>query len=361
MAQYTRRTVLGSAVIGLAGVAGCSSGGVGPGADTEGSTDTVVQSSFFVFGDVAAQVTGDTARAETLVPVGQHGHGWEPGPRIRQEIEAADVFVYGMDGFQPWADDVSRDLREDGADVVSVAAVEGVDLLERDHDDGHDAEDDGDHEGGQNEDHEGGHDDHDGVHEEDDTDHHDDVRDGHDHGSGVDPHFWLDPLRVKTAVSNVEEALASVDEANAERYAENASAYQERLDSLHESFASTLSDAAGAVVLVAGHDAFQYLEDAYGVKFVSLTGVSPDDRPTPRDIERAQEVVDEHDLRYVCADPLESQRAAEELVAETNAEAVLPLTSIPGRRESWADDGWGYVDVMEAVNLATLEQVVADR
>lgn len=93
----------------------------------------------------------------------------------------------------------------------------------------------------------------------------------------------------------------------------------------------------------------------------ALTDVSPDDRPTPRDIERAQTVVETHGLRYVCADPLESQQAAEQLVAETDAEAVLPLTAIPGLTEEWAANDWGYVDVMEQVNLPTLARALDAR
>jgi zinc transport system substrate-binding protein len=112
------------------------------------------------------------------------------------------------------------------------------------------------------------------------------------------------------------------------------------------------------VVLVAGHNSFRYFGDRYGVTVESLTDASPDDRPTTRDVERARAVVADHGLRYVCADPLESQRAAEQLVAETDAEAVLPLTAMPGLTPEWDTEGWGYVDVVENVNLPTLERAL---
>ncbi|EMA42266.1 metal ABC transporter solute-binding protein, Zn/Mn family, partial [Halococcus hamelinensis] len=100
--------------------------------------------------------------------------------------------------------------------------------------------------------------------------------------------------------------------------------------------------------------AYQYLAERYGFEAETLTELSPDDQPTPRDIERAQEIVGEHDLEYVLADPLESQKAANQLVAETDAKEVLPLTAIPGQTQEWVDRGWGYVDIMEQVNLPTL-------
>lgn len=328
MPPYTRRRVIqaGIGVTAIGSLAGCLTSG----ADSDGASGDELesQSSFFVFGDFAKQVAGDTATAETLVPIGQHGHGWEPGTQIQGTVLDSDVFVYGIEGFQPWADDLVTSLRDDDAEVEIVAAGTGIDLIE-------------------------GGDDH---HDDDDHDDHDDGH-NHDH-SGEDPHFWLDPVRAKRAVGNIRGGFVDVDENNAEAYAENAEAYRSRLDELHESFESTLDDASNDVVLVAGHDAFGYLAHRYGFEVETLTGFSPDDQPTPEDIERAQDIIAEHDLQYVCADPLESQRAANQLVEETEATEVLPLTPIPGQTQEWADGNWGYVDVMENVNLETLKQAL---
>ena len=168
----------------------------------------------------------------------------------------------------------------------------------------------------------------------------------------------MDPLRMKDAVGTVERALTDVDGENADSYADNAQAYRDRLDDLHARMDSMVADASTETVLVAGHDSFSYVGDRYGVTVRALTGLSPDDQPTTRDIQQAREIVAEHDLQYICADPLESQQAAEQLVAETDAEAVLPLTAMPGLTETWASNDWGYVEVMENVNLPTLERAL---
>jgi zinc transport system substrate-binding protein len=320
-----------------------------------------------------------------LTPVGQHGHGWEPGPRVRESIHEADLLVHGMAGFQPWVDRILPDLAADGSDVVTVDASAELDPLDAgdDHghgsheDDGHDddhAEDDhADGDGHDDDDHaesDAGHeDDHadgdghdDDDHAESDAGHEDDHAegDGHDddHAGAVDPHFWMDPLRVVTAVDTVRGGLADVDAAGADAYAANAERLQARLTDLHERTESVVADGSTDVVLVAGHNSFRYFGERYGVTVESLTDVSPDDRPTTRDIERARALVDEHGLRYVCADPLESRRAAEQLVAETDAEAVLPLTAMPGLTREWDAEGWGYVEVVENVNLPTIERAL---
>ncbi|WP_152041013.1 metal ABC transporter solute-binding protein, Zn/Mn family [Salinigranum salinum] len=374
--RLTRRRLLtataGAASIGT--VAGCT-GAASSSQSTEPDAP-VARASFFVFGDVVDAVAGDVASAELLVPVGQHGHGWEPGPSVREAIDDADLFVHGMEGFQPWADRILSDLAADGSAVTTVDVSAGLDLLAAgggDHHDGaeEDHQEDADYHDGAEEGHQEDADHHDqtGEDHQEDADHHDQTGEDHQedadhhdedhrHAGSTDPHFWMDPIRVGEAAENVRRGLAAVDPANADAYATNADAFRRDLDALDDRIRSVVAGGSTDVVLVAGHDSFGYLGDRYGVQVVSLTSTSPDDRPTPRDIERAREIVVEHGLRYVCADPLESQRAAEQLVAETDAEAVLPLTAMPGLTEEWASKGWGYVDIVENVNLPTLERVL---
>ena len=349
--RLTRRRLVSTVAgtVGLGAVAGCAGG-----ADGTQRTETersVAQSSFFVFGDLTADVAGDAAAAELLVPVGQHGHGWEPGPRVREAISAADLFVHGMAGFQPWVDRIVPDLGADGSDVLAVDASAGVELLDAGADHEHDSHADGEHT--------------DDSHDEDDEDAHEEEEhtEGHDeegHAGAVDPHFWMDPLRLVTAVDTVRKRLVDVDPGNADEYTANADDVQERLEELHGRIEAVVAEGSTDLILVAGHNSFRYFGERYGVTVEALTDVAPDDRTTTRDIERARQLVDEHGLRYVCADPLESQRAAEQLVAETDAEAVLPLTAMPGLTRAWDDEGWGYVDIVENVNLPTLERALGE-
>lgn len=345
-----RLLTLAAGTVGTGMLAGCLGDGTASGSEPD---TTTARASFFVFGDLTGQVAGETAAADLLVPVGQHGHGWEPGPSVRENIRDADLFVHGMTGFQPWVDDIRTDLEADDPDVTTVDVSAGIDLLaagsdHRNHDGEH-TEEDHDEERTE-EDHHEEHtkEDHDEEHTEGD----------HDHGSGMDPHFWMDPLRVKQATSTVRRALVDVDADSTDAYTANAEAFRSELDDLHERIEGVVADASKDIVLVAGHNSLQYFGDRYGVTVEALTNVSPDDRPTPRDIERAQEVIEAHNLRYICADPLEPQQAAAQLVEETDAEAVLPLTAMPGLTDEWGSEGWGYVEVMANVNLPTLERAL---
>lgn len=354
MCGSTRRLFLGSVVAGgLGAFAGCVGGGAGD--VVTGGTDGSVEASFFVAADFASNVAGDAASVETLVPFGQHGHGWEPGPEVQRRVFDADVFVYVGEGFQPWADRLVRNLRGDEAETHVVEAWHGVDLL--DAPGGHDGHEEGSHED-EHHDEDGTHDEHDqdGTHDEDGSDH-EAADDDHAHG-GEDPHFWLDPTRAARSVETIANGFTDADSANESTYAENASAYAERLATLDETFASRLEGRTTDAVLVAGHNSVQYLGERYGFHVEALTGISPDAEPTPKDVQRAQSIVAEHDVEYVLAPVFESDRAANLLVEETDATDVLPITALPGVTGEWHERNWGYVQVMEEVNLPTLERAL---
>ena len=336
---HTRRqllsTVGGAAAIGA--LAGCADGTNG--ATTENGA--TVQASFFIFGDLAGVVAGDAATTATLVPIGQHGHGWEPGPGVRQDIRDAELLFHNMAGFQPWLDTIASELDADDAETTTVDVSADVDLLAAGggHDDHRVRNDDGDHEAESN---------------DDEQEEHNDV-DSRD-PTGMDPHFWMDPRRVVTAVDTMQAAFADADAVDSD--GNNATTLREQLDSLHAEIESVVAAGRKDALLIAGHNSFSYFADRYGVEVISLTGVGPADQPSPRDIQRAQTAIETHGIDYICADPLESQQAAEQLVADTDAAEVLPLTAMPGLTDRWADNDWGYLDIMKSVNLPTLERAL---
>ena len=336
-----RRDVLrmGAGSIGL-GLAGCLDS-VGSTVD-EGSDVPTTRTSFFVLYDIANQIAGDAASVESIVPFGQHGHGWEPSSSVVRDVLTSDAFIYVGPGFQPWADDIVTTIESDAPEVTVVVARHGIDLL--------DASDGANHDEEHNE---VGHDEE--EHHEDEG--HEDEGDDHDYGNS-DPHFWLDPNRTKHAVENVRDGLIKTDPDSEDEYRTVATEYVDELDALDERFQTELDDTERDVVLVAGHNAFGYLAKRYGFEVHALTGVEPDAEPSARAIREAQDAIKEHDIRHVLAPALESKKAAEQLVAETDAEAVLPITAIAGLTDEWQFNGWGYLDVMEQVNLSSLKMAL---
>lgn len=286
-------------------VAGCL-GGSSPRRD---DSVTSVVTTFFAFYDLARHVACDRATVESLVPLSEQSHGWEPTADVQRTATNATVFVYVGPDVQGWADDVVTNLRTDNPDVVIVNASQGIDLLP--------------------------------ATETDST------------TSETDPHFWLDPTKFSTAVRTVQHGMEEADPDNAGVYRECADEYVDRLDELDRTIVNALDTRRKDLVVVAGHNAYRYLADRYEFDVFSPIGVSPDASPSPRAIQRVQEVVGDNDLDYILTPALESDRLARELAAETDVE-VLPITPVAGQTDEWMEADWGYLEQMESVNLASL-------
>jgi zinc transport system substrate-binding protein len=298
--QSRRRFLLGAGGAALGGLAGClgaEESGDPAAATDESTSGTTAEASFFVVSDFASAVAGDVLSVGNLVPFGQHGHGWEPGPTIQRRVFDSDAFLYVGEGFQPWADRIRRNLRDGGSDVTVVEAWAGVDLLAADgehgdhdethEDDHHDETHEDDHHDGETESHDQQEtDSHDEDHHDDHESGSEDGHDGHDHGA-VDPHFWLDPARAKQAVGNIERGLADVAPDQQATLAANADALRNDLDALDATYRERLSDRTRDTILVAGHNSYRYLGARYDFHVEALTGLAPDAAPTPQDVRRA--------------------------------------------------------------------------
>ncbi|WP_458206827.1 metal ABC transporter substrate-binding protein [Haladaptatus sp. NG-SE-30] len=348
MTKLARRHAIkiGAAMFASGTVGGCLGSSTGKNAD--GST--TIRTSFFVLTDFVRNVERDAKTVESLVPIGQHGHGWEPSARVQRDALESDALVYMGEGFQPWADKMVKNVREERPEITIVEARHGIDFLPAPGHVGGGADEH--HEGGEN--HGEGNEHSGGNHgDETDTDHEKDEG-GHDHEAS-DPHFWLDPQRAKQAVSTIEDDLSGTDGVSDDAIAENAANYRNRLDELDATFESELESRNRDAVLVAGHNAFQYLGARYGFEIHALTGLAPDASPSPKDVQRAQNIIEEHDIEHVLAPVFESDRAATQLVAETDAKDHLPITPIPGVTKEWNRKDWGYVEIMERVNRPSLK------
>ena len=298
----------GALTVGLAGCFGDGPNGV----------DADVAASMPAVWDFSRQVAGEHLEVTDLVPLGEHGHDYDPDPGIVQEIESADAFVYLRD-FASWQDDAADSLEDDG-DTVVIEATEGIEFFDSP------AEDD-------------------------------------------DEHFWMDPIECKTGVDNIADGLAELDPDNAEEYEANAESFKDELDELDAEFQDILEradeDPEDLHVVVGTHDSFQWWNRRYGFNIHSPIGTSPDDEASAEDRNEVEELMDEHDIEYVLYDVGEPARLAESLAEDTGAE-ILPLspveTQIDGSPEVDSsvemDPDWGYVDHFREINFPTLEKAL---
>ncbi len=179
-----------------------------------------------------------------------------------------------------------------------------------------------------------------------------------------DPHVWVDPVLAQEIVWTIADELADLDPDNAETFEANAEAYVERLESVDEQFQTLTDDADRDVAVFAGHDSFQYLEHRYDFELHTPVGISPDEAETPSDISEAISVVEEHDIDIILYDPFETPgedeppQMVELLLENTDADDYAPLSPVEGTTEEWEENGYGWVEQMEEINLQSLRQAL---
>jgi zinc transport system substrate-binding protein len=272
--------------------AGCG----GDEADEEGLQ---VVAAFYPLAYAAERVGGAEVDIRNLTPPGAEPHDVELTARDVERVRQADVVLYLGGGFQPALEDAVADAEGEALDLLG-----GVRLLRGEAHDEH-AEDD-------------------------------------DNESGVDPHVWLDPLRYATIVERIGREL--------DRPAA-AGAVVGDLRRLDRDFRLGLAD-CDRRELVTSHAAFAYLAQRYRLRQISISGLSPESEPTPRELEEIIEHVEESGAGTIFFETLVSPRIAETVARETGAETAV-LNPLEGLTEEELESGANYFTVMRR-NLVAL-------
>ena len=107
------------------------------------------------------------------------------------------------------------------------------------------------------------------------------------HGHGIyDPHFWFDPLRVKTAINEIAARLSAIDPDSSGIYSSHASEYNAQLDELH----AWTEEQVGLIpednrLFVTSHDSFGYFALLYGFDVVGvILGTTTETEPSAEDL-----------------------------------------------------------------------------
>ena len=326
-----------------------------------------VVAAFYPLQFVAEQVGGDRVSVSTLAPPGVDAHDLELTTSQVLEIAEADLVVY-LTGFQPAVDDAIAEHAQralDVAEVVTLIETEGYHdhghgHEEEDHGHGHEEEDHGHGHGHEEEDHGHGHgheeEDHGHGHEEEDHGHghgheEEDHGHGHDHGP-EDPHVWLDPDRLATIADEVAAELSALDAERADQYTAGAADLRQDLVALDTAYAEGLADCERQEIVVS-HAAFGYLADRYDLRQISISGLSPEDEPTPQRLAEVVRQAEESGATTIFFEVLVSPRVAEVIAEQVGADTAV-LDPIEGLAPGSDDD---YLDLMRA-NLAALQEAL---
>jgi len=295
-------TVLTSVLVAVG--AGCSAADEG-----DGDNNLQVVAGFYPLAWVTQSIAGNRAEIETLSDPGAEPHDLELTPQTVASIGEADLVVY-LSTFQPAVDDAVAQEAGDRAFDVTVAAQ--LDLT------------------------------------------YSPILAGREEtgeAGSIDPHFWLDPLRLSDVGDAVATRLGEIDPEGAQDYVDNAATLRARLEELDRQIAADLATCQ-LRDLVTSHTAFGYLAQRYDMRQVGISGLVPEEEPSPSEVAAVSDFVRSNGVRTIYYETLVNPAVAETIAEETGARTAV-LDPLEGLTEDSA--GEDYFEVMRA-NAQTLHQ-----
>ena len=180
----------------------------------------------------------------------------------------------------------------------------------------------------------------------------DDAKQGDQEHAEVNPHIWLDPLRAVQQVENIRDGLVKADPDCADGYTKRAAAYASQLKGLNTTIATQLKPFRGQT-FIAFHDFAPYFAERYGLKADFVVDV-PEMNPTPEDLQRVSNKVQQSQLKALLSEPQEGDRSFNALALDLGVKVVTfdPLETGSEQASKQPDT---YFKVMDK-NVASLIQ-----
>ena len=299
MERHAQRTIIAILAVSLslvvAGVAYYALTQAGP-------TGPQVLASFYPYQYFTSRVAGDRYPVGALVPPGVEPHDWEPTPGDAARMASSVAFVYN--GYvEVYLQSFFADLPPN--QPVRINASAGLT-----------------------------------------------VQHGGEGGAAViDPHLWLDPVYVETTAMRIADGLTKADPAGNATYHANAARFIQDLVALNATFESGLAH-CGLRMFITQHEAFAYLAKRYNLTQYAIQGLSPDQEPTPAQIQQILNVINQTGSKYIFYEELVSPGVAQALAQEAHVQTMV-LSPIEGLNGTESQNGDTYLTLME-MNLANL-------
>ncbi len=255
----------------------------------EPTTKLRVLTSFLPVYCFTANIAGDLAEVENLLPANVGPHDYQFAPRELRKLTSAQLFIVNGHGMEDWLAKATKAAK--GTKTATVIEAFGnvpktnlVTELPHIHLPGEHA---------------------------------------HHHDGGANPHLWLDPTLAAHAVTNILTALQQADPKNASGYAANAARYVERLHALDTDLTTALAPFKGHRI-VTYHHAFPYFTRRYGLDLVGVIEEVPDTEPSPKYLAALLKVMREKDVKVIFTEPQFSPKLAQRI----SRDAKVPVAEL---------------------------------
>lgn len=266
-----------------------------------------------VLGDIVARTAGEAVEVEVLMPVGADPHDFSPSARQAARLRQAVLVVANGVGLEEGLLDVIEAAEEDGVSVIRVG-----DLLDPQPFLAGPAQED-DHAAG-----------------DDDPD---------DDMSGLDPHVWMDPVRMAEAVDLIADRLsmsAGVDVSG------SSADYRSQILALHEEIAEMIEKVPiERRKMVTNHFSYGYYADRYGLTLLGtvIPAATSGAETSASDFAALVELLEREGVSVVFASTTEPTTLADALADEIGSK-VSVVKLYTGSLSEVGSGAETYLDMM---------------
>ena len=246
------------------------------------------------------EVSGDLNDVR-MIQSGAGIHEFEPSASDVAAIYEADVFVYHSRTLESWAGSLDPSLQKSKVEVVEASNGMQLDKVT-------------------------------GLEEVS-------AEEGIDEKTLYDPHTWLDPEKVAEEAQLIAQELSKLDSKNADTYQKNAQKFAEKAKALSQKYQGVFSK-LDEKTFVTQHTAFSYLAKRFGLKQLGISGISPDQEPSPRQLTEIQDFIKTYKVKTIFVESNASSKLAETLKKATgvNLKVLNPLEADPENDKTYLEN-----------------------
>jgi len=268
----------------------------------------------------AKTIAGDRIVVERLIKPGDNVHSFTPTPQNMVTLTQTKIFISLGGSLEPWANKLAA--------ATNVKLLQLDEMLTLRKSDAH-----------QHEKHDK-HDDHDSHNKETNR-------------LQNDPHIWLSFDNNKKIIETMTREFITLYPQHTKIFEENAATLLVKLYRLDDLYTKQLRNCHKKMILV-GHDAFGYMEDAYGFEAQSITGAYDNAAPNAKKIAELTDLIKRNDIKILFFEPLDSNKNAIQLAHDMNLtlEPLYALGNIPLKDEAQYKDFFTLLQF----NLAQLKK-----
>ena len=265
-----------------------------------------VTASFYPLSFLAKRIGGEYVTVVNLTPAGAEPHDFEPTTKDMSIVENSNLLIMNGMGVEVYEKKLTEQLA--GSSVKILLA--GAEFATQDI-----------------------------------------VKDG---TTRKDPHVWIDPIIYGKMANKITQELILLDMIHAEEYKKNLTLLIEELNNLNERYKKELANCR-LNKIITSHTAFGYLANRYGFEQIGISGISPEEEPSPKELKLITDFVKKEGVKYILLEELAPRIWGETVAAETGAQ-ILVLSPLEGVTPEEEKNGVNYISIqkknIEALKIA---------